>query len=228
MEKIFATIDFKSSVSYNDRLERDYENKKFLYFHKISVSFPLFSSKSDFLKNQSTPLGGGNYAFFVIDTKRKWNLLASDIRYFSFLKTFPHFLELTSVIDLSSFSSAPVEVPLVNASLSILTNWIATHYLNWIDFLHGMGVDDMGKMEHFINFFVGNLNDNVFNGILWGDANLVDFVFSLAWLFLEKILVRNYWSKEDFGFLNSKNGENLDALFWLITFFYKNSTASQH
>ena len=35
-----------------------------------------------------------------------------------------------------------------------------------------MGDDVSGKMEHFIDF-----NGNVFNGLLQGDLNLVDFVF---------------------------------------------------
>ena len=40
-----------------------------------------------------------------------------------------------------------------------------------------MGVDNAGKMERFIDFFIGDVNGNVFNGLLWGDANLVIFVF---------------------------------------------------
>ena len=40
-----------------------------------------------------------------------------------------------------------------------------------------MGVDDAGKMERFIDFFIGDVNGIVFNGLLWSDANLVDSVF---------------------------------------------------
>ena len=41
-----------------------------------------------------------------------------------------------------------------------------------------MGDDVSGKMERFIDFFIGDVNGNVFNGLLRGDVNLVDFVFS--------------------------------------------------
>ena len=40
-----------------------------------------------------------------------------------------------------------------------------------------MGDDVSGKMERFIDFFIGDVNGNVFNGLLRGDVNLVDFVF---------------------------------------------------
>ena len=92
-------------------------------------------------------------------------------------------LKFTSVIDLSSFSSTHVVVPLfvsitlLSTSLSISTNWVVAHCLDWTDFLHGMGVDDAGKMERFIDFFIGDVNGIVFNGLLWSDANLVDSVF---------------------------------------------------
>ena len=40
-----------------------------------------------------------------------------------------------------------------------------------------MGDDDAGKMESFNDFFIGDVNGNVFNGLFRGDVNLVDFFF---------------------------------------------------
>ena len=102
---------------------------------------------------------------------------------FSLLKTRAPFLEFTSVIDLSSFSSTPVVVPLfaaitlLSTSLPISANWVAARCLDWAYFLHGMGNDDAGKMERFIDFFIGDVNGNAFNGLLWDDVNLANFVF---------------------------------------------------
>ena len=69
-----------------------------------------------------------------------------------------------------------------------------------------MGDDVSGKMEHFIDFFIGDVNGNVFNGLLQGDLNLVDFVVFFSLLSQGMILVKNYWSKEGLGYLNNKNG----------------------
>ena len=37
---------------------------------------------------------------------------------------------------------------------------------DWVDFLHGMGVDNAKKIEHFICFFIEDVSGNVFNGLL--------------------------------------------------------------
>ena len=66
-----------------------------------------------------------------------------------------------------------------------------------------MGDDVSGKMERFTDFFIGDVSGNVFNGLLRGDVNLVDFAFFLL-LSQGMILVKNYWSKEDLGYLNNK------------------------
>ena len=63
-----------------------------------------------------------------------------------------------------------------------------------------MGDDVSGKMERFIDFFIGDVNGNVFNGLLRGDVNLVDFAF-FSLPSQGMILVKNYWSKEDLGYL---------------------------
>ena len=66
-----------------------------------------------------------------------------------------------------------------------------------------MGDDVSGRMERFIYFCIGDVNGNVFNGLLRGDVNLVDFVF-FPLLSQGMILVKNYWSKEDLDHLNKK------------------------
>ena len=63
-----------------------------------------------------------------------------------------------------------------------------------------MGDDVSGRMERFIYFCIGDVNGNVFNGLLRGDVNLVDFLF-FSLISQGMILVKNYWSKEDLGYL---------------------------
>ena len=57
--KIFATIGYKISATYNDSLEREDKNKTNSSPYKIFVYQPLLCSQSDFLKNQSL----NNYTF---------------------------------------------------------------------------------------------------------------------------------------------------------------------